>query len=131
VLQPRRRPTSPRARLAVRCRHKVSFIYPGSPYIYPLRIAPSHPRCRAIRAACTSQTCRRAPLRACRACSHRPFACSCTRAARPISTLFACCSARRACCFARANSHAVRARHRLRKSLFARFHKITSPYHSC
>jgi hypothetical protein len=36
------------------------FSTPGSPYVYPLRIAPSYPHCRAIRAARTSQTCRRA-----------------------------------------------------------------------
>jgi hypothetical protein len=46
------------------------------------------------------------------------------RAVRPVRTLFACC-------FTCANSHAIRARRRSRKSLFARFSKIISLYRLC
>jgi hypothetical protein len=45
------------------------------------------------------------------------------RAVHPVRTLFACC-------FTCANLHAVRARRRSRKSLFARFSKIISLYRS-
>jgi hypothetical protein len=82
---PRRRRASPRTCLAVHRRREVSFVY-------PLRTAPSHPRCHTIRLArstsdlcashvlsCVSSRVVRAPFSACRVRSRRPFACSCTR----------------------------------------------------
>jgi hypothetical protein len=65
---------------------------PRLPFVYPLRTAPSHPRCHTIRLACSTSDLRashvlscvssrvvRAPFSACRVRSRRPFACSCTR----------------------------------------------------
>jgi hypothetical protein len=83
---------SPQTCLAVRRRREVSFVYPRLPFVYPLRTAPSHPRCHAIRLArstsdlrashvlsCVSSRVVRASFSACRVRSRRPFACSCTR----------------------------------------------------
>jgi hypothetical protein len=108
--------TSPRAHLDVRHHREVSFVYHDLPFVYPLRIAPSHPPCRAIRATRNTSDLRashvsssvvRAPFRTCRARSRHPFPCSCTHAARPVRMLFACCSVRRTCCFAHAVSQVL------------------------
>ena len=65
------------------------------PPVYP---SSSHP-CSPVTSSlpCASRrahfVCRRASFRARRAHSRCPFACSCTRVARPVRTLLACCFA--------------------------------------